>query len=355
MRYFRLTFLVLSLTVGLSACIPQEPQVTSYEENFKAIWKIINDRYCFLEEKGIDWDQVYTKYDKHLKKGNIKDDIKFFELMSQMLNELRDGHVNLVAPFNRSSYRGWQGDPTEGLNIYARKSFFPREAFYSGGMSYQVYNLVSKEDPKRKSLIGYISYGSFSSSLGNMDIILSYFEETDGFILDLRGNSGGYLSHANSLLSRFFDKKTLVGYSRHKVSPKYNDFSDPTPIYVTPHKGTRWTKRPVVIIQDRGCYSATNDFLYKVALAKNVTRIGLRSGGGTGLPATQEIPNGWVVRFSSVQMLDTQKRSMEEGIEPDITVKNRPYKIDPGAKDEILHRALEVLTEKIEEYKNKPK
>ena len=30
--------------------------------NFEALWKIIDEKYCYLDEKQIDWDSIYTVY-----------------------------------------------------------------------------------------------------------------------------------------------------------------------------------------------------------------------------------------------------------------------------------------------------
>ena len=98
-----------------------------------------------------------------------------------------------------------------------------------------------------------------------------------------------------------------------------------------------------MILQDRGCYSATNDFLVKVSLAPNVYRIGLPSGGGGGMPATSELPNGWRVRYSAVKSLDIHKRSIEGGIAPDKEVANETFDKNPKAPDLILSEGILYL------------
>ena len=328
---------LLALPFYLLSCVPNEPADNGHEANFEALWKIIDERYCFFEEKDVDWTAVHDKYAKELRKEKL-DDLGFFRLMADMLNELRDGHVNLISPFDVSYYDDWRGDPTEGLNIYARAKELPGPLLSSGGMSYQKYGF--QDDPELR--MGYISYGSFSGSLGNLTLIFTYFSDVDGFILDLRGNGGGALDNSTDLLSRFFDEKTLAGYLSHKTGPGHADFSDPMAIYIEPYseEDARWTRKPVLVLQDRSCYSATNDFLSKIDLAKNVTRIGLRSGGGGGIPASQELPNGWVVRYSAVKNYDAAMQSVESGIEPDVEVSGVSYYTDPAAPDLILRSAI---------------
>ena len=38
------------------------------------------------------------------------------------------------------------------------------------------------------------------------------------------------------------------------------------------------------------------------------------------MPFTQELPNGWSVRYSAVVCLDAQRQHIEFGIQPDILV-----------------------------------
>lgn len=336
-----LTYPILALmTLLFGACVPQEPSDGDYLVNFEALWTVINERYCFLEEKGVDWDAIHAEYEP-LVRTKVTNDQQFFLLMSQMLDHLKDGHVNLIAPFDVSHNYDWLGDETEGLNIYARQKALGKNLMTSGGMQYNRYTLQDRQD----IIFGYISYGSFSSGLGNTDFIFEYFKNCVAIILDVRGNGGGSVDNSDKLVSLFLDEKTLVGYSSHKLGPGRENFSQPKALYISPSEGKRWTEKPVIILQDRGCYSATNDFLYKVAVAPHVVRIGLPSGGGAGLPSSSELPNGWRVRYSAVKNYDHKMNNVEQGIQPDIYQKGVSFNESPGGPDVILHRAIQYIIE----------
>ena len=97
---------VVTLLLGLSACIPSQPVNADYRANFEALWTIIDERYCFLDEKGIDWDSIHTAYSKEIdlmEEQKVTNDLAFFQLMAKMLDELHDGHVNLMTGFDVSA------------------------------------------------------------------------------------------------------------------------------------------------------------------------------------------------------------------------------------------------------------
>ena len=72
-----------------------------------------------------------------------------------------------------------------------------------------------------------------------------------------------------------------------------------------------------MLLINRHSYSATNDFVNAMRYFPNVTLVGDKTGGGSGLPFSSELPNGWGVRFSASPHLDADKQHIEFGIDPD--------------------------------------
>jgi len=130
-----------------------------------------------------------------------------------------------------------------------------------------------------------------------------------GLIIDVRNNGGGNLTNVEKLTSRFFNERTLIGYISHKVGPGHNDFSPLYPKYVKSSDRVRYQK-PVVVLTNRGCYSATNEFVSIMKYAPNVTVMGDKTGGGSGLPFSSELPNGWSVRFSASPIFNAEKNRL---------------------------------------------
>ena len=70
--------------------------------------------------------------------------------------------------------------------------------------------------------------------------------------------------------------------------------------------------------------------------------IGDKTGGGSGLPFSSELPNGWSVRFSASPMFDPYMNHIELGIEPDIKIHMTSDDM-MNSKDTIIEIAREYL------------
>ena len=194
--------------------------------------------------------------------------------------------------------------------------------------------------------VGYVYYESFSDAVGegNLSDMLQELSICKGLIIDVRNNSGGQLTNASKIASRFTNEKILTGYICHKTGPGHSDFSEPYPVYLEPSNHLRWQK-PVCVLTNRSAYSATNDFVNTMNQLDNVTIVGDKTGGGSGLPFSSELPNGWSIRFSASPMFDPQMNQLEFGIEPDVKVDMSSEDMDQG-KDTIIERARQILSEK---------
>lgn len=306
------------------------------QTNFDALWEILDEKYCYFTAKELDWNGVYNEYQPRIK--NCRDVFALFNVMSEMLDTLQDGHVNLYSAFDVSSCSGWYDNYPEDYysNIIYSDKYVSKEPKRAGGLKYSRIN---------DNEIGYIQYSSFSNgfSAANLIYIDYYFRKCKGIIIDVRNNGGGQLNYSESLASCFFKEKTITGYIKHKTGKGHNDFSDPVPIYTDPTNAPiDWSDKIVVILSNRRCYSATNDFIVRVKHAPNVTIIGGITGGGGGMPLSQELPNGWMIRFSAVPMYDSSMNHTEFGVDPDIEVHITNENIKNN-EDAIIDKAIEHI------------
>jgi len=318
----------------LASCVEIEEYPNDPKGNFESLWKIMDEHYCFFDYKEIDWSKIHSEYAKRV--ADDMNDESLFMLLSEMLQELRDGHVNLSSAFDVGRYWKWFEDYPANFSKDLKDRYLRPNYAISGGMEYKILD----------DNIGYVYYEDFSSGLGetNLDYIIDKFAVCQGIIIDVRNNGGGLLSNVDKIAARFVNEKTLVGYIRHKTGKGHNDFSEPFARYIEPSKRLRYQK-PVVVLTNRGCYSATNDFINAMRYCPNVTIIGDKTGGGSGLPFNSELPNGWSVRFSACPVYDADMQHIEFGIEPDIWIDMKDEDVKMG-KDTLIEAARSYLNAK---------
>lgn len=314
----------------LSGCIREEDFSNTPQGNFEALWKLIDEKYCFLDYKKVDWDAVHDKY-QPLITANMPSD-GLFEVLDSMLAELQDGHVNLYSSSNSARYWDWYLNHPRNFNegIIERK-YLGKNYRIAGGLKYKILD----------DNVGYVYYESFSNGVGNgnLDEVLSYLAPCNGLIFDVRNNGGGNLTFSTRIAARFTNEKVLTGYIMHKTGKGHNDFSEPEPIYLEPSNSIRWQKK-VMLLTNRHSYSATNDFVNTMSIFENVTLVGDQTGGGSGLPFSSELPNGWGVRFSASPHLNAKKEHIECGIYPDVKIDMDETDLE---KDAIIEKARELL------------
>lgn len=327
--------LLLPLLLVLVSCV-EDPTTfpNTWKGNFDALWRTIDIRYCYLDYKQINWDSIHAVYENRL--SSVSDEYAFFNLMGEMLNELKDGHVNLYSEFDKSRYWNWFQDYPSNFRealIYTPR-YLGSQYRISGGMRYGKIE---------GGTIGYIYYGDFSSTFSNKNLsyILDYLSDCQSIVFDVRNNGGGYLSSVEPLASIFFDEKTLTGYMAHKTGDGHSAFSKPIAFYTDKTESLHWSK-PVAVLTNRMSFSATNAFVCRMKYAPRAIIVGDRTGGGGGLPLTNELPNGWLVRFSACPMYDASMQQIEWGLEPDVKVDMSTSDADAGY-DSIIERAIALL------------
>ena len=334
------TFLFLCFLMSLlatTACVDEEKFDDTPQGNFEALWRIIDEHYCFLDYKqheiGLDWQAIYNKYKVRVDDG--MGDLQLFEVLTQMLGELRDGHVNLTAAHDYGRFWRWFEDYPTNFSDSLCRIYMGTDYKIASGLQYRILD----------DNIGYVRYESFQSGIGegNLDQVLMYLMLCQGLIIDIRGNGGGDLTNAEKLAARFCQEKTLVGYSQHKTGPGHSDFSEMEPRYLEPSANIRWHK-PVCVLTNRHVFSAANEFTMYMKALPTAKIVGDHTGGGAGMPFSSTLPNGWVVRFSAVPMYDARRQSTEFGIDPDYPVQLSQADFLQG-KDTIIEFARKLLAE----------
>lgn len=313
-RAVSLLTMLVSVLVATS-CITEEVAPNTIRGNFDALWQTLDERYCFFDlkatEYGLDWNEVYARYQPKLAEQKTLWD--YFNLLEDVVCELRDGHVNIISSLGTARYGEWFDNYPANYADTLERKYLGRTTDYvtTGGLKYRVL----------ADSIAYVRCPSFDVSFGdgNLHVMMLTLAPCKGMILDIRSNGGGRLTSAEKLASVFIDEKTVGGYMAHKIGKGHNDFSHPEAIEIEPFGGRRWTK-PLVVLTNRRTYSAANAFVMYVKGLPGVTIVGDKTGGGSGMPLTSELPCGWTLRFSACPMYDRQMALTEEGIAPDVKV-----------------------------------
>ncbi|MDR2497002.1 MAG: S41 family peptidase [Tannerellaceae bacterium] len=320
----------------ISGCTVADEYNESPRRNFDAFWQLIDENYCFFEYKNIDWNAVYDTYTSHISDSSSQYDL--FRTLSHMADELQDGHINITSFYAFSAYEGWYSEypPNFNWNVI--------QTYLEGSRRAGAYDEI-RYKTLADGQIGYIYYGSFHESILETELnkIFDAFADCRGLIVDVRNNGGGSLTNSDRLAARFTDKRVHCGYILHKTGKGHNDFSEAYPLYLEPYSvGHLWLK-PVIVLTNRRCYSAGNNFVSKVGILPNVRTLGDTTGGGSGFPLTSELPNGWRVRFSSSPILDVNMQHTEFGVAPHFPVALAPADEEKHV-DTLIETAIQILS-----------
>lgn len=342
--------LIIGIILASLSCSTKDEYTYDPYTNYKALWKILDEGYCYFDIKLPADSSWQDMYDKHYAKLNPKmSSDSLFRVLCDLTAELKDGHVNISTVFDFGRYWAWHEDHPSNLSIDLRKEYLGTNYAIAGGLKYKY---LEPKNPS-KARIGYILCESFSSgpNNGNVDASLSRLRDCEALIVDIRGNGGGNITLAENFARHFMEKPMKTGYIRHKTGPGHQDFSAPLQLNLdTLQYGVRWL-RPVVLLSNRQVYSAANDFCMLMKEMPYVTMMGDQSGGGAGIPVSSELPTGWGVRYSSSRMTDFEDKDVEFGIAPHYKVMLSGEDLSNG-EDTLIEEAVRYINRKLIEYQN---
>lgn len=151
------------------------------------------------------------------------------------------------------------------------------------------------------SKFGRTTYDEFVGALAKLSS-----EGAKEFIIDLRGNSGGYMDIAINMINEFLPKDRLIVYTEGKAMPRSDAYSN--------GKGSFQTA-PIVVLMDEWSASASEIFAGAIQDNDRGTIIGRRSFG-KGL-VQQQIPftDGSALRLTIARYYTPSGRSIQKEYE----------------------------------------
>ena len=86
-KWFMVVMLIASHASLVISCIDETEYDNTPQGNFEALWRIIDEHYCFFEYKqheyGLDWNNIYNKYNVRAKENLNREQL--FEVLTDML------------------------------------------------------------------------------------------------------------------------------------------------------------------------------------------------------------------------------------------------------------------------------
>lgn len=292
-----------------------------------SIWERVDENYPFFELKGIDWDAQRVNYLDRLESVSSNDG--FFALCNELFFELEDGHAELATADRLVSYN-YVGDslsPVDFSLIY--DTYFDRLPAGSGRLRYGSI----------ADTVGYLRYPTFGDA-PDLGPPVDFFRQlaVHRLIIDVRRNGGGDIGNAVRLLERLIDRPAVLGFQVWKDGPARDAFTERLPLTADPHPN-RYVPARVVILIDRGSYSATSILAGAAKTLPGFTVVGQTTGGGGGGTQSYELANGWVMGIPHGYFLMTNGQHIELGVRPDRWVVNTDDDLAAG-RDRMLERAL---------------
>ncbi|MCK5855072.1 MAG: S41 family peptidase [Sulfurovaceae bacterium] len=347
------------------SCVDNRLITTDTPSNtFKHLWHNFNDYYAFFDERKVDWEAQYSKYEPQISEDMVQEDL--FELLSNMLKPINDGHVVLYVDDEISF------DTAKDTKfMIAIKQAFSQQTeieeiddFISKIISAYNSNLINYFDEESieaisdefviatiNSNIGYMKIDSmveFSEGNEDDDIesihllmkkVMERFKDTDGIIIDVRLNSGGHDSVSLAIASYFTDEKKKV-YS--KQAKYWDGKTEEVDIYIEPSSPSYL--KPVIVIGAEETVSAGEIFLMTMGELSNVRLIGENSDGTFSDTLVKYLPNDWEVSLSNEVYYDLSGKKVEVvGIAPDINVSVFSIEALEEGRDNAVETALQLL------------
>ncbi len=182
--------------------------------------------------------------------------------------------------------------------------------------------------------IGYLKIANFSNTLGiQVKKALSKMEEQsmDSLIIDLRDNTGGYLSAATDVASMFLEKGKIIYSLENKDEIKaYKDETDEKKDY------------RVVLLFNESSASASEILIAALQDNYGAKTVGVTSYGKGKVQQTHSLEDGSMIKYTSAKWLTPKGICIDKvGIVPDIVINQD----ENNGQDLQLLKAKEIARE----------
>lgn len=166
---------------------------------------------------------------------------------------------------------------------------------------------------------GYIKVNKFGeTTYPELLISLAKLNQAncEGVVIDLRGNTGGYMGAAIQMVNEFLPKNRLIVYTQGRKSPRENYTSNGT--------GSS-QKMPIVVLMDEGSASASEIFAGAIQDNDRGTIIGRRSFGKGLVQQPIDFSDGSAIRLTIARYYTPSGRCIQK---PYVKCNDANYEMD---------------------------
>ena len=193
---------------------------------------------------------------------------------------------------------------------------------------------ISKDD----KTVGYIylssftknSYNQFKDALEEVE-----HQNIDSLIIDLRDNTGGYLSGAQEIADLFIKKDKVI------YSLEYKDKTE-----VTKTKTKDYRSYPIVVLVNEYTASASEVLALALKESYGATIVGTKTFGKGKVQVTSTLSDDTMIKYTTAKWYSPNNNSIDEkGITPGIVVKQSlDFILTKDGEDKQLEKALDYIT-----------
>ncbi len=375
-----LTALILQGRLNNSSSIIGKSSNNEYLEEFEEVYTLINDSYYEkvdnekLINGAID-GMLESLGDPHTSYFNVSETENFNEVMNGSYKGIgaeisldSDGNVIIFSVFKNSpaSEAGLKfNDIILEVNGKSVKSMTTTEVVAlikdekkpkasikikrnDKEITYEVEKRVvviesveSKIYNSNKKKIGYLLINNFAdNTYEQFKEKLEKLESKDisGLVIDVRGNSGGYLHSVSSMLDMFL--------SKGKVSYQIADKNKVTK-YVS--KTTESRNYPIAVLTDQASASASEILAIGLKESYNADVIGTTTYGKGTVQITKDLKGGSMIKYTVQKWLSPNGNWVnEKGVKPtyEVEMKEEYSNVPTDENDNQLQTAIKVVSEK---------
>ena len=300
---------------------------TAFNEKVSGEYIGIGTEIMMHEDGTIEIKKTYETggaYKAGIKEGDILTKVNGEDIKDKSLNEI----VSLVKGKAGTNVKITVLRDEKEIEFNVKRSNIDINSVYS--------EIIQYNDNK----IGYMAIDIFAANTSEQfkkELTNLEKEKIDSLIIDVRGNSGGYLTTVTDILSLFLEKGKTV--YQLKTKDKIEKIYDKT---------AEKRDYKVAILVNGGSASASEMLTAAMNESYGAYIVGTTTYGKSKVQKTQDLSNGSTIKYTFQEWLTPSGESVgDKGYEPEYSI---PYEASSTENkyDSQLQKALDLLVEKKE-------